>query len=126
MSAGAFSMGRYERDNGRIHPVKCQPETTELVIGGVSNNFPADNTANKSDISAIVTGSPRALGLHTRKIRVKFGSTAGAAPGGYLPGSSISLPIFDPTVFNGISKFDTGTYLGSVVTVTSKTPESAV
>jgi len=126
MSAGPFSLGRYERDNGRIHPVKCQPETTELTVGGEANNFPADNTANKSDISARISGSKRALGLHCRTIRVKFGATQGSAPDGYALGASISLPIFDPTLYNAITKGDTGNYLGKVVTVTSKSPEVAV
>lgn len=128
MSAGPFSVGRYQRNDGTVHPVRCQPETVALTLGGDPNNFPAaaGEGTQKSDISAQISGSRRSLGLHTRLVRVKFGSTAGAAPDGYSLGGAINLPVFQKSLWDSISKGDSGNYLGKVVTITSKTDEVAV
>ena len=126
MSAGPFTTGRYQRDDGTIHPIKTQPETAALELGGDANTFPAPAAGeSKSDISAGISGSRRSIGLHARLVRVKFGSTDGAAPDGYQLGGAISLPVFQKALWDSISKGDSGNYLGKVVTVVGKSPEVA-
>ena len=124
MSAGGFSNVKYEADNGVLHPLRIQPETAALDIGGVTNSVPAEPAGTvKSGISARVSGSRRGLGLFTRLVRGQFGDTAGAAPDGYQEGGVIALPVMTKAFYDAITKGDTGTYLGKVVTVAGKVSE---
>lgn len=125
MSAGGFANVKYEANDGTLHPIKVQPETTELVIGGEKNLVPTEGAGTvRSKISARVGGSRRGIGLYARMVYIKFGDTDGAQPTGYKRGSRTAVPILTQSFFSLISKNDTGTYLGKVVTVTGVSSES--
>ena len=61
MSAGAFSLTRYEADDvADIYPIRVQPETLALVVNGVTNTPPTD-PANQA-VSARARGARRSFG----------------------------------------------------------------
>lgn len=114
MSAGAFIISTYETDGGTFMPIRVQPETLTLTIEGTANAAPA-NPSSSVHGSARVGGGKRQLGVKARYVRISFGATP---PTGYKPNSSLTLPILQRSVWQGISKGNTGTYLASTVTVT--------
>lgn len=119
MSSGVFTLASYGADNtDRVYPIKVQPETLTLSIGAATNA--AAGGAITEEVSARVSGSRRSIGLHARTVRVRF---TGTAPTGYETGGTITLPILTPTVYAGIKRGDTGTYLGATVQVVGKSPE---
>lgn len=120
MSAGAFEISKYERDNGDIHPVQVQPETLQATVGGTANSAPAGAIDN--DISAKVGKGKREIGLGTRT--VSFTWNSGGAPTGYLEGGSITIPILQQSVWAGVNRGDAVSYLTGSGTVTGKTAES--
>lgn len=88
MSQGAFTSSRYSSDTlGTLHPIRVQPETLTITLGGVAN-APAAGTAVKP--SAQVSQSKRAIGINARTITFKF--AAGSEPDGYKPDSPITVP----------------------------------
>lgn len=117
MSAGAFLRSRYETNDNEIHPIRVQPETVALNIGGANV---AAVGAFTSPISAVISRGRRAKGLIPRTVSIVF--TAGA-PAGYKDGSVIRLPILTPNLWSGIGAGETGTYLGGTVEVVGKSPE---
>lgn len=122
MSAGIFTKTQYAGDGGaRIYAIRVQPETLALTIGTVANAAPAGPVTEI--VSAKVSGGRRTSGLSARKVRVEFSGTS--APVGYEASGTITLPILSPTVYAGINKGATGTYLGSPIVVLGKTPEYA-
>lgn len=120
MSAGVFSIARYASDSGELYNVRVQPETLLANIGGVNASAGANATAEPS---AIVGGSRRQIGVHTRGVRIRFTQNA---PTGYKEGSTYFIPILTAAVYNAINKFDTGTYLGGTVEVVGKVAEKIV
>ena len=120
MSAGAFSRSRYAADSGEIHPIRVQPETLALTLGGTANAAPAG--AVTSSISAKVSGGRRNLGLKARMVSLAF---TGAVPDGYEPDSVTRVPILTPALFTAIGRGTTGTYLGVGVEVLGKSSESS-
>lgn len=127
MSAGAFSIGRYERDNETdIHPVDIQPETASAVLNGTANGFPGASAADvTSDISAQISGSRRSKGLHCRTVSVKFGTTAGSFPAGYKPGTTATIPVFQKSVWDSLKRGQDATYLDTACLITTKAGEKA-
>lgn len=124
MSAGAFANVKYESDDGVLHPIRVQPETVALTIGGAANNVPPEPAGTtKSKISARVGGSRSGIGLYARMVYIKFGDTEGAQPDGYKRGGRTAVPILTQSLFGAITKNDTGNYLGKVVTVTGLSAE---
>lgn len=124
MSSGAFTLVRYAASYSaveQIHPIKVQPETTGLTIGGIVNIPPINATTNK--LSAKVSGSKRSLGLTARSVSFKF---TGATPqaGLYKADATIRLPWLNPFT-SEISKGATGTYLGEPIIVVGTSPEYA-
>lgn len=119
MSAGSFVRSRYADDAGVVHPIRVQPETLALTIGGTANAAPA-GAIGAGQVSAKVSGSSRSLGLTARKVRVTF---SGAVPDGYKAGSVITLPWLVNTTFGAISPNATGTYLGQPILVLGKSGE---
>ena len=119
MSAGAFELSKYER-NGQvsIHSIRIQPETAALVIGAATNGPPAGD--EDSDFSAKVSRGNTEYGLLPRKVTVRF---TGTLPTGYKADQTISLPILTEAMWTGISRGNTGTYLGEAVQVVSKSNE---
>lgn len=118
MSAGNFVNVTYTANAGSFHPLRCQPESLQLVIDGVTNAAPTD-TINNSQ-RAQVSKNNRSSGLKARRVVVRF---TGALPAGYAPNQLYTIPVPDPVVFNGIQEFTTGTYLGEAIEVVSIQPE---
>lgn len=117
MSAGAFLVTKYQSNAGNIYGITVQPETVAANIGAV-NAAPAG--AVDQEVSARVGGGNNAIGIKARSVTVKFTATP---PSGYLAGQTLRIPILTQTVYNGIGKGTTGTYLGVAVVVVGKQPE---
>jgi len=121
MSAGEFLIGRYESSElGAIMPVRAQPETVGLFIGGTANAFSA-GTVNLG-LFAQVGKNRGAYGVGCRKVTVRW---VGGAPEGYKAGESLSIPVFSQAAYNSYTPGSVGQYLGSQVVVVSRTPENA-
>ena len=120
MSAGKYSTaGKYTADGGTIHPIRVQPETLTMTVGGTANAAPAG--AVNSPFSAKISKNRRGYGLKPRSITIRWD---GAAPDGYDPNGLITLPILQAALFNSAQKDTAVSYLGSTAKVVYKTPES--
>lgn len=118
MSAGPFTRSFYEDDDGNTHPIRLQPETLLAEFNSVVNAAPAGPIDD--DISARVTGSRRGIGLFARYVTVVFTATP---PTGYSVGKYYKIAVPNPTVFDGITLYSAGEYLGVATQVVAKTPE---
>jgi hypothetical protein len=120
MSAGAFSDSFYESNElGSVHPIRVQPETIALVLGGQANTAPSGTGAIGP--SAQVSRGKRSIGINARTVTIEL--TASLA--GYLSGSKITLPWLDSATFSAITpKVTTGTYLATACKVVGKSPET--
>lgn len=88
MSAGAFITSRYGSNTlATQHPIRVQPETLEITLGGTANAAPVGTSILPS---AQVSRSRRALGINARTITFKF--PEGGAPTGYKELSPITVP----------------------------------
>lgn len=124
MSAGKFVKSTYKSEAGVYHPIRVQPETLALTLGGTANAAPAGATAaTSSKISAKVSGSKKAIGLHARRVRIQFSDTVADVPVGYKPGSTTTLPVLDPNLYNGLNGTESGVYLTKPVTISSLSAE---
>lgn len=124
MSAGVFSRSKYQSDGGAIWPVKVQPETLNLSVtsgNGSVTNSPPDGAISGDVPSAIVGGSRRRYGVHTRGLRLKF---TGTPPTGYKPDSPIFVPVLKKETYDAIARNSTGTYLGVAIQVIGKVGEA--
>jgi hypothetical protein len=119
MSAGQFLDAFYETNNGNICAIRIQPETAALVLNAVTNTIPAGPADQLA--SAKAGGGRRTIGVNARQVRVRF---TGAVPEGYQPGGEISLPWLQFSTFEALPKNATGTYLGSGVILTGRSPET--
>lgn len=119
MSAGRFVRSIYASDTGETHPIRVQPETLGLTIGGTANSAPPPPAS--SPLSAKVTGGSRSLGLIARRVSIQFDD--GEAPAGYFEFGTLRVPWLDSGNFASIAVGDTGTYLGSPITVIGVSPE---
>jgi hypothetical protein len=119
MSSGAFVNSFYSSEStGATHPIRIQPETAALVLGGATNAAPSG--AGAVAPSAQVSQSSRSLGINARTVTVRLT----AALTGYQSGARIKLPWLDSTTFAAIvPKVTTGTYLGTAVIVVGKKAE---
>lgn len=113
MSAGAFTLTRYEDDKGNIHPIRVQPETITMSLGAGSNSPPADPVDTESYVRA--TGGKRRYGILARRVALAW---TAAPPAGYKAGSLVVVPILSSALWNTlIEGVTTGSYLGSNVVV---------
>lgn len=88
MSQGSFTTSRYGSETlGTQHPIRVQPETLDITLGGTANTPPVGTSILPS---AQVSRSRRALGINARTITFKFAS--GNEPTGYKPESPITVP----------------------------------
>lgn len=121
MSAGEFEIGRYESNEVEaIMPVKVQPETLLLFVAGTVNAIPTAPT--NIPLFAQVTKNRNAYGVGCRSVTVKW---TGEPPEGYKPGESLRIPVMTVAAYTAYKPGATGNYLGSPVTVVSRTAESA-
>lgn len=121
MSAGVFVQSRYQSNadiGGGIYPIRVQPETLLLDIGGTVNNPPAG--AANQPIFARARKGTREYGVGARAVRLRF--DAGAEPTGYS-GDEVVVPAMTPALFAAATPGATGTYLSAPVTVVSRLPE---
>lgn len=123
MSAGAFEDGKYESGNTFVYPVRVQPESKGLTLNSVVNAYPAGElTANIGTLG--LTGGRRRFGVIPRSVTVEMTATPTGAVADYAgEGSQFVVPVFNPTVWTGYSKGQTGTYLGTAVKFINKSPE---
>lgn len=117
MSAGDFIYSKYEARTGGVYRIRVQPETEQATFNSVANAAPAG--AIDQATTARARGSRRSFGATARKVLCEF---TGTIPTGYN-GDPVSVPILNPTVFDGITPGQTGTYLGEAIQVLSKTAE---
>jgi len=88
MSSGPFQISSYEcQATGTNHPIRIQPETLAITLGGTANAAAAGATVLPS---AQVSQSKRSLGINARTITFKF--PEGGAPVGYKELSPITVP----------------------------------
>ncbi len=121
MSAGVFVQSRYQSNadvGGGIYPIRVQPETLLLDIGGTVNAPPAG--VADQPIFARARKGTREYGVGARAVRLRF--DVGDIPTGYS-GDEVVVPIMTPAAFTAATPGATGTYLGSGVTVVSRLPE---
>jgi len=112
MSAGSFVNARYSAsygDGSGIHPIRVQPETLAATADLVENG--SSPLTLTSPISANVSRSTRALGLHARIVYMVL---TGTPPTGYATGSRIRIPALSEAFFNACAPKGTEvTYLGT-------------
>lgn len=119
MSSGSFEDSFYESNElGSVHPIRVQPETIALTLGGQANVAPVGTAAIGP--SAQVSRGKRSIGINARMVTVRLTATKD----GYLAGSTISVPWLDPATFAAITpKVTLGTYLAVACKVIGKSPE---
>lgn len=123
MSAGVFEEGKYEAGNGTVYPVRVQPESKELELNSVANAYPTDAiTAGVPTIP--IRKSRRGFGISVRTVTVELTADGTGETADYLgEGALLTIPVFNPTVWDGYGKGQTGTYLGIACKFKSKNPE---
>lgn len=88
MSSGAFTTSLYSSNlTGLVHPIRIQPETLAVTLGGTAN---AAATGTAVLPSAQVSKGKRSIGINARTITIKF--AAGTVPTNYKAESPITLP----------------------------------
>ena len=119
MSAGEFQLFKYERNDGEIHPISLQPETTQLQIATIDNDEPAGATTRQT--LAFVSKSNSGYGVRPRKITIRFTATP---PTGYKADQTYSLPALQAAIWNAAVPGATGTYLSTACVVVSRGAEN--
>lgn len=123
MSAGAFEIGKYEDNGGNVYEVRVQPESKGLTLDSVANAYPTDSATAGLPTLAI-SQSRRGFGVKVRTVTVEMTAAPTGAIADYLgEGSRLTVAVFDPVVWDGYDKGQTGTYLGTAVKYVSKNPE---
>lgn len=122
MSTGAFQNSFYNSNKtGDVHPIRIQPETLTLSVGGVANAAAAGPAG--SPISAQVSQSKRSKGLNARTVTFKF---TPASPAGYLVNSPITLPwLAGVGDFDNFKAGDPISYQGGSGEIVGTTAETA-
>jgi len=123
MSAGKFETAKYQATTGtNIFPCRAQPETKELTLNSVANDYPA---------GAITAGLPRIrlrkgkrqFGVTVRTVTVKLTEDGTGATEDYKEDTTHVVPVFQPSVHAGYAIGQTGTYLGIACECIGKFPE---
>ena len=111
MSAGRFEPGRYEAISGTIYPVRAQPETKELTIDGVANDYPAGPTTTGVSRIRLRKGK-RAFGPAIRTVTVVLTADGTGETAEYQEGSTHVVPLFAQATYDAYEVDQVGTYLG--------------
>ena len=124
MSAGNFERSIYETNLGLFFRILIQPETLTAVFDGNANSAGAGPVPSGLP-SVSVSRGRRSYGVNARLVRFTFTTTT---PPGYQAGSTLTLPVLTPSVFNTLEAGDTGTYTleGTAydITIVGVTPET--
>lgn len=107
MSAGTTVSSAYENNFGAFFPVRIQPETLTLTLGGQANDAPV-GPAPPNTPSAKISGGQREAGMICRKVRFRF--SGATIPPGYKVNGILTLPVLTPGAYNAWGKGSTGTY----------------
>ena len=119
MAAGSFLSTVYQANqSARRYKVKVKADTESLTIGAVVN-APVGGIPTEQ-VSAQVGGSRRGIGMHARHVTLEF---TAALPTGFVTGSTVTVPILKPDVFDALNGGEAGSYLGVPVKVIGLTPE---
>jgi len=121
MSAGVFETHLYSSNvTGTIHPIRIQPETLALSLGGTAN---AAATGTAVLPSAQVSKGKRSIGINARTVTVKFAD--GDEPDGYKPNSPITVPWLqnNAAFLNAVPGVTAVSYLGETAILVGKSPE---
>lgn len=122
MSSGAFEDSFYTDDYDNVRPIRIQPETRGLNIGGQANSAPAGPATSGAGYVR-VSGGKRTYGITPRKVSIRFTATP---PAGYKEGQTYRIPVLVPGHWKAYTdpKLQTGTYLGVACVVVGKSAES--
>ena len=124
MSAGIFEIVGYETSDpdlgGVVMPIRVQPETLGLSIGGTANA--ASAAAIDFPLRVQVSAGNTEYGVKPRKVTLRFTDQADL-PDGYK-GSDLVVPVMTPAAFAAYTVGATGTYLSKAVQVVAKKAES--
>lgn len=125
MSTGSFVDSIYQsnRPTDNLHPIRVQPETLTLTLGGQANTAPAGPT--DSELRAFSASRKRKGAVNARKVGIEV---TAAGPNDYLVGSQLYVPWLDPDTFYDIILGDnvTGTYNGATVKVIGSSEEKII
>lgn len=126
MSAGRFVFSFYDADYGggtEVHPVRVQEETLEAVVVGSSQANTPEGTEATNPISAQISDSTRALGLHARLVYAEI-AVGATPPAGYKDNSRIKIPALNKDFYTAaIAGNQLITYLGTTWRVTGSRAE---
>lgn len=107
MSSGSFVRGAiYQDDFGNLYPIRVQPETLTLTIGGVANTAAAGPLPPNLPTVSVSRGR-QANGVNARLVRIEFTTIT---PPGYANSGTIALPVLTQTAFAAYSKDQVGMY----------------
>ncbi len=83
MSAGKFDLnGKYESNAGNVYRCRPQPETSGLVINGVTNSYPGGAVTPGIGSQTLRKGK-RELGIIPRTVTVRFTAAPSGVVGDY-------------------------------------------
>lgn len=124
MSAGSFEIGKYGAGGGTVYPVRVQPESKGLTLGGTANAYPSTDPAAGTPTLNLRRGR-RAQGIIPRTATVRLTADGTGPTGDYLgQGTTHVVPVFTQTAWDAYGpKGQTGTYLGIACVFVSKNPE---
>lgn len=113
---GPFQIGKYEADDGKIYPIRIQPETLVTDV----NAEPAGGITE--DQFAHARYSARKYGVFARYVSLT--AQIGTGEGPYATATTTAhLPILSKASFDAIVIGETVTYQGVAFTVASKHKE---
>ena len=121
MSTGAFIESRYENGlDGGIHPIRIQPETAQLSIGGTVNAPPAG--AIDSELRAFSGSRNRRGAVNARKVGIEI---TDGGDNGYEVGSVVYVPVLQAANLAAflIPANQVATYNGATGRVVGSSPE---
>lgn len=125
MSTGSFEDSIYQsnKPDNNLHPIRVQPETLTLTLGGQANAAPGGPTT--SELRAFSSSRKRKGAVNARKVGIEI---TASGPQGYLVGSQIYVPWLDPATFYDVTLEDnvTGTYNGASVKVIGSSEEKII
>lgn len=125
MSAGAFKEGRYEDNAGNVWTCRVQPETEQLALNSIANGPPAGTPTPDLPTLPVKVSGRRGFGVTMRSVTVELTEDGTGSTADYLgTGTRHTVPVFEPTTWEGYQKGQVGTYLGIACKFYSKSPES--
>jgi hypothetical protein len=119
MSAGAFEKGKYEGNDGKVWPVRVQPETKAFTSATEANDYAAGSITQGIGRLKVTKGK-REFGLHPRTVSFVFTATP---PTGYKAGTVYTIPVFTVAAWDAYLDGNSGTYLGVAIEIVGVFPE---